>query len=289
MSYSEYYNNNSGVKRKPDPLTLVNGVCMLNGREVGGDGDNNDTADELSASPQPLLYNTRVNPMAPPIPQFDRLLMSVDREDNRYLVEGYWAPTIRNTTTGYPWPRSYGGNDWPNKDRFLEKLRRIELLLSPDKLSFRGLSPSRFVRGQLLGNKEFIDHINCVRWPEDYADHYVRMHNVMPSAQFYDYVEQFEIVASPSPTSSSSSPPQISSSSPKHQVEKSEDTRRHRSPLRLWRDHWDSIPTATIHTPIPPLTSPISSSNTSSTCRASIATDPTVRSWIQDKLIKSDG
>jgi len=112
--------------------------------------------------------------------------------------EGYWDLPSKSKKGHQPSPSPYF---WPEKDRWLYKLKTIEdylrsiqVIIHNDKyhtgyVSYRGLSPSRLVKNEMVGNGEYYDRdYDNMCWPEGYGSYYIGKHNVMPTARFYNYV-----------------------------------------------------------------------------------------------------
>ena len=103
-------------------------------------------------------------------------------------VEGYWAMDKKDKSR--PFPQKFKGT-WEDKDTFCDKVHSIEEKLEADQMFYRGMSESRLEPGEMVGSGEHRDLVNGVLWPEGYAEHYIRKHNVLPSEEFYEYVMAF--------------------------------------------------------------------------------------------------
>ena len=133
--------------------------------------------------------------------------------------EGYWRgfPAERSEL---PWPNAgvapfCGQRAWSKRLAYLEALATEaagdEAAVARHGLevtSYRGLSLSRIDERTFVGNKEFRDaHVPrrsggapryC--WPDGYREHYVDVHFVVPSEEFYRYVlAKYAAITAPPP------------------------------------------------------------------------------------------
>jgi hypothetical protein len=132
-----------------------------------------------------------------PLTEFDRESMSTQ---GGVKYEGYWANS-EDEKSNFPFPV---GSDtaWPGKDEFLTKLRKKQS--SAEETSYRGMSHCRLVGKHNCqsdsgfddqpvkdnGSSEFSitsPNGDLITWPEGYA-HYVEVHNVKPSREFYNFI-----------------------------------------------------------------------------------------------------
>jgi hypothetical protein len=115
-----------------------------------------------------------------------------------FKCEGYWDPLSKSGKGYQPLPSSYL---WVDKSNWLLKLEAIEnylkslpVTMKDDKyhlgyVSYRGLSPSRLVKNEYVGNGEYYDRdYDNMCWPDGYRSHYIQEYNVMPTQRFYEYV-----------------------------------------------------------------------------------------------------
>eukprot|EP00667_Euglena_gracilis_P020836 EG_transcript_22655 len=113
--------------------------------------------------------------------------------------EGYWAADEADLS-GLPKPHRHP-IPFPDTHRFVQKLQLIEEhARSPQQdryayTTFRGLSHCRMHdQGEMAGcdglvaNAEVRDRETGVCWPAHGPEHYLTVHNVYPSRQFYEYV-----------------------------------------------------------------------------------------------------
>jgi hypothetical protein len=121
------------------------------------------------------------------------------KSENKFsFTEGYWAsdqdPEKDNYKGIYPCPTT---SSFPQKDVFLEKLSKVEnmltnLQINENKkkyvLSYRGLSTCR-ICNNFNGSKEYIIDFSEgeVNWPEGFS-HYVEVHGVRPSDRFVEII-----------------------------------------------------------------------------------------------------
>lgn len=131
------------------------------------------------------------------------------RDVNGDAVEGYWAQNEASSQgCEVDWPCS---SAWPSavvKSDFVHRLRLLQHWLYPMARIFMGESMCRLYHlhacrnvslincGEIyVGNAEYIDRYACwddvrrVRWPSGFL-HYIELHDVLPSKQFYQYLMQ---------------------------------------------------------------------------------------------------
>lgn len=125
---------------------------------------------------------------------FERETMVTLKDRPEFRVEGYWRNEYDASTSLYPSPKSRP-DAWPRKAEFLAKLGAVETALkNADCLTYyRGLAPSRIEEDVYVGSCEFIDKTAKIVWPCGYLQHYIDKHNVVPSADFYDYIMDFDV------------------------------------------------------------------------------------------------
>jgi len=98
--------------------------------------------------------------------------------------EGYWDQNKK----GY-WPVRFPCC-WSDKQDWLKKVYSIERYLqeSNQYIVYRGFSPSRLVKGELVGCGEYIDRKYGMGWPQGYVKHYIEEQEVPPTERFYNYI-----------------------------------------------------------------------------------------------------
>ena len=123
---------------------------------------------------------------------FDYKLMTrlSNSHNNLDLVEGYW---YSSSSKGFPKPIAHN-TPFDGQEQFLEKLRLLEQSNDVRISYFRGFSRCRFGDNDFNGSREFSIKIDSttIRWPEGYR-HYIEAHNVVPSREFYRFLESYEI------------------------------------------------------------------------------------------------
>lgn len=91
--------------------------------------------------------------------------------------EGFWFSTRE------PWfPKPVPSVDWPGRDAFVAKLRKLESTLEP--AAYRGVSPCRLC-DKTNGNEEYTS--GRWTWPSGFL-HYIVDHGVRPSLAFEEFV-----------------------------------------------------------------------------------------------------
>jgi hypothetical protein len=98
----------------------------------------------------------------------DKVRQTIATLDNA-RPEGFWSPDHPPVPLGEP---------WGDKDTFLVALTAIEA--AAERVRYRGWSTCRLC---LKPNGSITYLANGWKWPEGYA-HYIRDHNVRPSADF---------------------------------------------------------------------------------------------------------
>lgn len=93
---------------------------------------------------------------------------------------GFWRAT-EDSDENLPWP-VHSDKPFDNKDVFLQKLSEIEELTH--KIYYRGMSLCRCCRNV---NGSFTHEYQGWAWPQGYI-HYIKVHNVVPPKDFYDFV-----------------------------------------------------------------------------------------------------
>ena len=107
-----------------------------------------------------------------------------------YKYQGYWGEPFKG---GYQ--PIISSKVWPDKEKFLKAVYAIELYLkrSGHYVQYRGFSTSRLISGKRVGSGgEYQDNKYEMYWPEDYVDHYIKDHNVMPTERFFKYIIERE-------------------------------------------------------------------------------------------------
>lgn len=102
-----------------------------------------------------------------------------------FSCEGYWDQPFQG---GYQ--PIISTLQWPDKEKFLRAVYAIEEYLRR-RGTFKqtpGFSPSRIVEGQFIGSGRYDDYQYPICWPENYVQHYIYDHNVMPTEIFFNYV-----------------------------------------------------------------------------------------------------
>ena len=145
---------------------------------------------------RPVIQSDKPNSIKPPLkfaPPPKRGKLFDDEEEDTIVsepCEGYWNLNYK--------PQDFVSKGWKDKSKFLKSLKVIEEKLKskpPGFKSFKGYSYSRFAKGNIgdkdrVGSGEFNDMYNNKRicWPEGYGEHYIGLHDVMPTKRFYNYV-----------------------------------------------------------------------------------------------------
>ena len=102
-------------------------------------------------------------------------------EPSGMRVEGYW-----DTGDGvYPMPIEHS-SPWEGKAEFLKKLARLEK--KTERIYYRGLSWCRICHDSAVGDSEFKDSTHGIVWTDALGPHYIKLHNVIPSKEFFNYV-----------------------------------------------------------------------------------------------------
>lgn len=118
------------------------------------------------------------------------------------IAEGYWE-----NVEGVPDTWRYRGDDdniihyhprdfiddreWKGKAAFLAAIKAIETHIRKDNpdagvfIGYKGIARSRLT-GEGVGGGEFKWH--GIKWPQGYAEHYIRDHNVMPSKRLFEHI-----------------------------------------------------------------------------------------------------
>jgi len=121
---------------------------------------------------------------------FDREAMG---EHEGCKVEGYWAVSAQQLDSPFPFP-ARSPSPWPGKDQFLLKLQ--EKQKTAKVTAYRGMSHCRLPEsdgcqcGDSNGYQEYevtTAEGTTVKWPEGF-EHYVAVHNVKPSKEFYTII-----------------------------------------------------------------------------------------------------
>lgn len=178
-----------------------------------------DKAEEEEFSPDKA---TEILPMSQKI-KFDNKDMSFEEkkrdEDSDKFTEGYYRGTRKNSEgkvqdEQYPKRPKKHWRKWPGQDAWLEKLGKVEtaikkytnnldsgsLKVNEHRYNYHVYGAASFCRlcHNQNGDSEYqIKYqdsdkgLILVRWPEGFR-HYVETHNVIPSQQFYDFVNEFE-------------------------------------------------------------------------------------------------
>jgi hypothetical protein len=116
-------------------------------------------------------------------------LIPFDRELTINGKEGVWARSIASVDETHPFPMPHGKSEkvWPEnkKKQFLYKLWKLEKWARVSQM--RGTVPLLFDYGAEAGEGEY--YYNGYTWPTAYSNYYINKYNVLPSREFYRFVE----------------------------------------------------------------------------------------------------
>lgn len=115
--------------------------------------------------------------------------------------EGYWRQRQDDTDSPYPWPVPEMLNQ-EYADNYYELIKRAESFAK--FVRYRGSSVSR-INGSMVGSGEYslLDPERGSvewRWPENYAEHYVRDNRCRPTLDFITFIRKYTEYWSPTPT-----------------------------------------------------------------------------------------
>ena len=94
---------------------------------------------------------------------------------------------------------------WPGKQEFMNKVRKVEEFFKDGKnpnyemMGQDGLALSRIEKTSKdgsevwVGSDEYHDHNAKMCWPQNYINHYIEKHNVLPSKKFYEYIMNLKL------------------------------------------------------------------------------------------------
>ena len=99
---------------------------------------------------------------------------------NHNKCEGYWSRGKENRYLPV-----VSDKVWGEKEEWLRKAFVVSD--NTPVIAYRGIAFSR-LDGTPVGNEEYQDESGNMCWPSGYLEHYVRDNNVMPTEEFYNYV-----------------------------------------------------------------------------------------------------
>lgn len=107
------------------------------------------------------------------------------KSEHGYVCEGYWDEKYNKPVASK--------FIWEGKEEWLKKAYIVNN--NVDFHNYRGMSPSRIKKDNFVGSGEYNDKTRKICWPEGYVEHYIEENNVLPSQNFYEYInEKYESI-----------------------------------------------------------------------------------------------